>query len=260
MRRTSVASLRSPRPSAAARPAAVARPGSRAPSRDERGPVAAAGRGEHPCRVPARRAVRGDDPAEHAVGARLRRQLHQPGGVPLRHRALVDDAVQQQRPERVVGARHGERTHAAAARQQRLRGVGAQRGPQPVHREVGRGPELHRRLEVQLEEAVARGVAHVTAVGPLPHAGDGQEPGRREDGVEPGQVGRGDEQVDVARRVGEPGLAAEQAPRHPRPVQSGERPEQRGVDGVDGPVRPHRTNRARRRRWRGRGGTSATRR
>jgi hypothetical protein len=142
-----------------------------------------------------------------------------------------------------------------------VHGVGAQRGSQPVHREVARGPELHRELDVQFEEAVPLGVAtHVAAVGPLPQPGDGQEPGPHEDGVQAGQLDRVDEQVDVARRVGEPRLAAEQTPRDPRVVEGGERPEQRGMDGVDGPVRPHGANRARRPRWRGRGGTSAIRR
>ena len=110
MRRTSVASLRSPRPSAAARPAAV---GGRAAGRRARRARASRRRGP---RVSTRAAsqpggqcavtIRPSTPSGRACG----RQLDQPGGVPVRDRALVDDAVQQQRPERVVGARHGERT------------------------------------------------------------------------------------------------------------------------------------------------------
>ena len=42
---------------------------------DQRGPVARTGRAEHARGVPAGRAVRGDDRAEHAVGPRLGRQL-----------------------------------------------------------------------------------------------------------------------------------------------------------------------------------------
>jgi hypothetical protein len=151
-----------------------------------------------------------DDPPEHLVGPRAHRELDQPAGVSGGHRALVDDAVQQQRPERVVVVQHRERSDPAAAGEQGGCRVRAQRGPQPVHRELARRPKRDAPLDVELEDAVgARVAAHVAAMPARTPRPDAQEPDLGQHDVQARHVARADEHVNVAARVRDRRLAAQ---------------------------------------------------
>jgi hypothetical protein len=157
------------------------RPGSCAPRR----PAASRRRGRSWARAsrPNPKGVRGDDPAEHAVRPRLRQGP--PAARRVDPRPLVHDAVQQQaqNPSSALARRAGRpgvaRQDPVAARRAAWAAASSPRSAPTARTRPG--------LDVQFEEAVGRGVAHVTAVR-SPHAGRAGSPPPR--GLRPTGTGR----------------------------------------------------------------------
>ena len=194
-------------------------PGEHPAERDECGPLPGTRTPDDAVDVPARGAYVGDHLRERTRRRRPRAESDEAIGVMVLHRPLVDDHVQQQRPEGVVRVQHPHPRQVRRplpARQDGPCRAGPQRGSEPVQREVQLRPEVQVPLDVELDPPARRAViADEEAMGSRSHlryGDDAERPQRLLDRAQPPRTV--DEDVDVAPRVAEVVLAAQERPRH----------------------------------------------